>query len=239
MRRIAIGSVLALVVSATAFFQLGCTNPPLLEVGTGGSAGASGGGGSANTGGGGGETAGRGGSSAGTGGATGTGGGADAGGTGGPGPGATRSVTCTMTMEISIGNFTRIPGSFDPGRDALYVAPIMSPTLGTDVPDEMDIQFAQFDELSLNGAQTGGFNLANDSVPNTCSRCVKVLVDGAATEFLAQSGVISITGSSPVNGTLDATLTDVTLSRVGGQPLGAGAGQVCLHLASGTAKVTQ
>jgi hypothetical protein len=65
------------------------------------------------------------------------------------------------------------------------------------------------------------------------------LVDGAATEFLAQSGVLSITGGSPVNGTLDATLSDVTLSRVGGQPLGTAASQVCLHLASGTAKVTQ
>jgi len=139
-------------------------------------------------------------------------------------------------MELAVGAFTRVGSSFDPTRDALYTAPISSPMLGAmDVPDTLDLEFAQFDELMLNGGETGGFNLVNDSVRQTCSRCVMVRVDGGATELLAQSGVLSINGVSPVDGTLDATLTNVTLSRIGGEPLGTG--EVCLHVASAAAKI--
>jgi hypothetical protein len=228
MRRIV--NVLVLAVSSLASFQLGCSTPPPLEPGDGGTGGAAGKGGAQNTGGKGGSV------TTGTGGTTGTAGGRSDAGPAGAEAGATRSVDCTSTTEVTIGAFVRVGTAFDPGTDVLYTAPISSPMLGADMPDEMDLQFDQFDELMLNGGLTGGFNLVNDSVPETCSRCVKILVDGGATEFLAQSGILSVNGASPVDGTLDATLTNVTLSLVGGQSLGTG--NVCLHVASATAKVT-
>jgi hypothetical protein len=209
---------------------MSCANPPALEEGSGGEGGGGGaagkdGGGNGgragtivNTGGGGGtSTTGAGGASP-----------ADAGAEAGP----TRSVACTSTMDVAIGSFSRVVSAFTPGVAAIYAAPVMSPQLGAmDKADELSLEFVQLnaDSFPLNGGATGVFNLVADSVPLTCARCVRIRVDGGQYEFLAQSGILVVNQSSPVDGTLDATLTDVTLSMISGQAL---TGVNCLHIAS-------
>ena len=208
---------------------MSCANPPALEEGSGGEGG--GGGAAGRDGGSGGRagtivnTGGAGGSSTpGTGGAPVLdGGGLDA---------ATRSVNCTTTTEVAIGSFSRVVSAFTPGLAAIYAAPVMSPQLGAmDKADQLSLEFVQLngDSVQLNGGSTGVFNLVADSVPLTCARCVRIIVDGGVNEFLAQSGTLVVNQGSPVDGTLDATLSDVTLSMISGAAL---TGVSCLHIAS-------
>lgn len=227
MRRNILFGVFALVTSHFGLVQLGCTNPPPLEA-VGGAGGSAGGGGARSTGG----SSNQGGSA--RGGSVGTGGvRTDAGPGAGTDGGPTRSVACTGMTEVTVGSFVRVAGEFQPGAFAFFEAPVSSPQIGTDAPDTFEIEFNQLG--GLNGGDSGVFDLVNDSVPETCSRCLRVIVDGRVSEFLAQSGTLVVAGDSPVNGTVDATLSNVVLSLSGGAPV---MGLSCFHIGSLSVKVT-
>lgn len=176
---------------------------------TGGSPSTGGNGGEPSTGGAGGEP-----STGGSGGAGGdpsTGGAGGTGGTGGTGGGS----NC---IEITLGAFTE-DGD---GDFAVYLS-ASTPSQGdAAVADRFGLElYSSAIDPAFNGEDTGTFDLAAGADANysTCSRCIRVVVDATAPTpgkvFFQSGGSIDIaSATSPVEGNIDATLTDVTLVEV-------------------------
>jgi hypothetical protein len=130
--------------------------------------------------------------------------------TGGP-------ITCSKTTEITLAAFK---ASSADGAAASYRA-TSTPNLGdTTADDRVTVEFygSAFD-ASLDGELTGTFDLAmvGDDNYATCSRCIRGLTDAAMPSkvFFQKSGKLVVDATSDqVNGTVKATLMDVTLIEV-------------------------
>ena len=127
--------------------------------------------------------------------------------------GGAASITCSSTTELSVGAFTLEDS--EPMLFAFYTAPINSPTILGVEADEFRLQFTDAMDAdamaNFNGAMTGTFNLAMETDPNTCSRCLLIRADGGLAEWSQQSGTINVM-ANPITGTLNATLTNVVLA---------------------------
>jgi hypothetical protein len=144
--------------------------------------------------------------------------------------------TCT---EITTGTFKAATAD---GTAANFIG-AMLPDTGAAEADQLSVQFygSSFDP-SLNGENTGTFDLTQNGDSNyaTCSRCFVGLQDPMTPGkvFFPVSGTLTITATSDqLNGTIDATATDVTFVEVtidsnsfASTPVPGGA---CLHLATG------
>ncbi|MFO0613851.1 MAG: hypothetical protein U0414_14760 [Polyangiaceae bacterium] len=149
-------------------------------------------------------------------------------------------TTCT---EITAGNFWGVIA--DPAGGALYRA-LSAPNYDGATADILNVEF--YAGGTFNGQNTGTFDLSmgGDDNYETCSRCVRGISDvvsGTSKQFFQQSGTMTIpAGSMHLNGTINATLTDVTLIEVTidpntfvSTPVPNGA---CLHIASANVAAT-
>lgn len=157
---------------------------------------------------------------------------------------STGMVDCSNPIEITVGAFTL--GAAD-GAAANYVAP-PSPDLGDVEADDFGIElYGSGYDPAFNGEDTGTFDLTMNADDNyeTCSRCLLYFEDptsAAGRIFFTQSGTLVIDPSSTqLDGTITATLTDVTLVEVTIDPDTFQSTPVpngtCLHLATGDISV--
>ena len=132
------------------------------------------------------------------------------------------------------------------GTAAAYGATTM-PNIAMADPDMLQVEFyGSGAGAGLNGENKGTFNLATgiDSNYSTCARCVRLFEDSAdARQFYQQSGTLVVAATSDqLNGTLNGTLTNVTLVEVTiadstfvSTPVPNG---MCLHITSATIAAT-
>lgn len=108
------------------------------------------------------------------------------------------------------------------GTVALYRSQT-TPNYGGANVDILNAEFyGQGAGAGFDGELSGTFDLSmgTDANYSTCSRCMRAVSDavgpaGTAKQFFQQSGTLTIpAGSNHINGTINATLTDVTLIEV-------------------------
>lgn len=163
---------------------------------------------------------------------------------------STTSTTTTTTTpptgctQITAANFQL--GAADGTVGVFITNP--SPNSGASEADRFGLELygSAFDP-SLNGEAKGTFNLASggDSNYASCSRCVRMVEDPTlpGRTFFQTGGTLTIASSSDqLNGSISATLTNVTLVEVTvdastfvSTPVPGGA---CVHLNSATINVT-
>jgi hypothetical protein len=151
-------------------------------------------------------------------------------------------VDCSNPTEITVGKFT------DLQSDGMFAAYGAVPAPDQGAADADRIQLELYGPPDFDGDLTGMFDLAAPGDDNyaTCSRCVRLIVDAegqaAGKIFFQLSGTMDIDpASTQLSGTIDATLTDVTLVEVEIDPdtfeSTPVSGGECLHLATGTIDV--
>jgi hypothetical protein len=124
---------------------------------------------------------------------------------------------------------------------------LISPNLGDPSSyDKLFLEFYSNAAAGLDGELKGTFDLSagTDSNYATCSRCLFLIEDFSGTNryFFQQSGSMALAAASDqLNGTVHATLTDVTLIEVTLDSMGTSTpvpDGACRHLASTTIMVT-
>ena len=154
--------------------------------------------------------------------------------------GAGGSGGASGCTELTAAAFTRQQAD---GTVSLYVSSVL-PNLDAAEADGLNLElYGPGAGVGLDGGNTGSFDLSSgiDDNYSTCARCFRLHADPTTThrQFFQQSGTLVIDATSDqLNGTIHATITDLTLIEVTigsypylSTPVPNGA---CLHIAEAT-----